>query len=221
MDQSGRIIPVYKPVGPSTFDIIRIFRKTTGFKGKIGHGGTLDPFACGVVLLLLGKYTKHFEEIKNWEKVYTAGILLGAESDTGDITGTIRFQEPEQIVKPGLNTVEEVIGTFIGEIEQRVPSYSAAKFQGVPLYKLARKGIQITKQKKVEIGKIELIFYKYPILTIRVNCRGGVYIRQLAQDIAGALRTTGFLFYLQREKVGEFSIKNCVEIHDFGTLTTE
>ncbi|MEO0094488.1 MAG: tRNA pseudouridine(55) synthase TruB [candidate division WOR-3 bacterium] len=219
MEELNKIIPVYKPVGPSTFDLIRIFRKMTGFKGKVGHGGTLDPFACGVVLLLLGKATEKFEEIRNWQKEYTAGIRLGAESNTGDVTGEIKILCNDNFSPPSIKSVEERLKLFIGEIEQNIPPYSAAKFQGTPLYKLARKGIEIEKIKKVKIFNIELIYFRYPILTIRVCCSGGVYIRQLAQDIAQKLKTNGFLYFLQRDRVGEFTIKDCYNIQDFINIT--
>jgi len=221
MGELNRIIPVYKPIGPSTFDLIRIFKKITKFEGKIGHGGTLDPFACGVVLLLLNKATERFEEIKNWEKEYTAGIRLGAESSTGDITGEIKILRDDNLSPPGMKSIGEALKLFIGEIEQRIPPYSAAKFQGTPLYKLARKGIEIEKSKKVKIFNIELLCYRYPVLAIRVFCSGGVYIRQLAQDIARELKTDGFLYFLQRESVGEYTIKDCLHIRDFDKITIQ
>lgn len=219
MAESNRIVPIYKPVGPATFDIIRDFKKKTNFSGKIGHGGTLDPFACGVVLLLLGRATERFEEIKEWEKVYTAGIRLGAESDTGDITGVIRILKSDELSRISLNSIKDALRLFIGEIQQKVPPYSAAKFQGTPLYKLARKGIEIEKKKIVEIIGIEFIYFKYPILTVRVTCKGGVYIRQLAQDIALKLGTSGVLFFLKRERVGEFTVKDCYCVEDFDKIT--
>jgi len=221
MDELNKIIPVYKPIGPSTFDLIRIFKKMTKFAGKIGHGGTLDPFACGVVLLLLNKATERFEEIKNWEKEYTAGIRLGAESNTGDVTGEIKILRDDNFSPPGVKSVGEILKLFIGEIEQKIPPYSAAKFQGTPLYKLARKGIEVEKSKKVKIFNIQLIYYRYPVLTIRVSCSGGVYIRQLARDIAQNLRTSGFLYFLQRERVGEYTIRECLNIRDFDKITIQ
>jgi tRNA pseudouridine55 synthase len=216
-----RIIPVYKPVGFSTFDLIRIFKKKTGYKGKIGHGGTLDPFACGVVLLLLGKATKKFEEIKLWDKVYIAGLRLGIDSETGDIAGEVRKFEPQNIFIPDRESIEKAIKNFIGEIDQKVPLYSAAKYKGRPLYKLAKNGIKVEKSKMVKIYNIELINYRYPILTIRVCCSGGVYIRQLAHDIAEELGTTCLLFYLERERVGNFTIKECYLIEDFEKITIQ
>ncbi len=219
MQELNKIIPVYKPVGPSTFDLIRIFRKANGFKGKIGHSGTLDPFACGVVLLLAGKATERFEEIKKWEREYTAGIRLGVESNTGDIAGEMKILGEDAIPHPALCAIEDTLKSFTGEIEQKVPYYSAAKFQGTPLYKLAKKGIEVDKTKKVKIFKIDTIYYKYPILTIRVTCSGGVYIRQLAIDISKNLKTSGFLYYLQRERIGKFTIKDCIGIDDFRGFT--
>ncbi len=221
MDELNKIIPVYKPIGPSTFDLIRIFKKMAKFEGKIGHGGTLDPFACGIVLLLLNKATERFEEIKNWEKEYTAGIRLGAESNTGDITGKIKILHDDNFSPPGVKSVEEILKLFIGEIEQKIPPYSAAKFQGTPLYKLARRGIEVKKTKKVKVFNIELFYYRYPVLNIRVSCSGGVYIRQLAQDIAQNLRTSGFLYFLQRERVGEYTVKECLHIQDFDKITIQ
>jgi len=197
-----KILPVIKPVGISTYDLIRRYKRKTGFTGKIGHAGTLDPFAEGVVLLLLGKETKRFDEIRAWDKVYLAGIKLGFVSTTGDTEGEIT---PVSSKKPTKAEIEKVIKKFIGLTEQRVPAFSAAKHKGVPLYKLARQGKTIPeKSKKVNIKKIEFIKYKYPELTIRVTCSGGTYIRQLAQDIGEQLKTGAFLYYLLREAVGKF-----------------
>jgi len=196
-----KILPVIKSAGMSTYDVIREYKRKTGFTGKIGHGGTLDPFAEGVVLLLLGKETKRFEEIRKWEKVYLAGIQLGSVSTTGDPEGEI---SPVSSSKPTIKEIKEVIKMFIGETEQRVPAFSAAKHKGVPLYKLARQGKIVEKSKKVNIRKIEFVKYEYPKLTIRVSCAGGTYIRQLAQDIGEQLKTGAFLYYLDRESVGKF-----------------
>jgi len=196
-----KILPVIKSAGMSTYDVIREYKRKTGFTGKIGHGGTLDPFAEGVVLLLLGKATKQFEEIRKWEKVYLAGIQLGSVSTTGDPEGEI---SPVFSKKPTKKEIKQVIKKFIGETEQRVPAFSAAKHKGVPLYKLARQGKIVEKSKKVNIRKIEFVKYEYPQLVIRVSCAGGTYIRQLAQDIGEQLKTGAFLKTLKREAVGKF-----------------
>ncbi|MEO0227445.1 MAG: tRNA pseudouridine(55) synthase TruB [candidate division WOR-3 bacterium] len=212
------IIPVKKPVGFTTYDLIRIFKKSTGFNGKIGHGGTLDPFATGVVLLLLGEATKRFEEIRNWKKVYIAGIRLGISSDTGDIAGEIMVSEKSDFKNLKKTAIEEVLKDFIGEIKQKVPSYSAAKFGGTPMYKLARKGVYVEKTRIVKISHIELLNFKIPLLTIKVTCLGGVYIRQLAMDISDKIGYPGLLYFLERSEVGNFSIKDCYTIEDFEKL---
>lgn len=196
-----KILPVIKPKGISTYDVIREYKRKTGFKGKIGHAGTLDPFATGVVLLLFGKATKRFDEIRTWKKVYLAGVSLGAVSTTGDPEGDVT---PVSSKKPDEKEIKKVLQNFVGETEQRIPAFSAAKHKGVPLYKLARQGKTVKKSKKVHISKIEFVDYKYPLLTIRVVCYGGTYIRQLAQDIGEQLKTGAFLQSLDREAVGRF-----------------
>lgn len=203
--------------GYSTYDLIRTFKRETGFKGKIGHGGTLDPFACGVVLLLLGEATKKFEEIKSWEKVYVAGIRLGAKSSTGDIEGEIKSEAGAK--EPTRKEAEEILEGFLGEQEQRIPVFSAAKFEGKKFYELAREGKNVPERsKKVEIKKIELLNFKYPLLTIRVSSSGGTYIRQLAEDIGEKLKCGGFLYFLEREKVGDYGIKDCISAEKFNSL---
>lgn len=207
----NKILPVYKPIGLSSYDMIRIFKKERNFQGKIGHGGTLDPFACGVLLLLLGEATKKFEEIKKWQKVYLAGLRLGATSSTGDPEGEIKTMMIEK--KPSLKEIKKTISLFEGEILQKVPQKSAAKYKGKPLYQIKEK---IEKKKKVFIEKIEVINYKFPLLTLRVFSGGGVYIRQLAEDIGEKLKCGAFLYFLEREKVGPYSKKDCLKFFEIG-----
>lgn len=221
MFESDSIIPVYKPVGPATFDIIRIFKKKTNYQGKIGHGGSLDPFACGIVLLLLGKATQRFEEISSWQKVYLAGARFDATSTTGDVMGEIKTGLFKNHSKIERRLIEDIIKNFVGEIEQKVPYYSAAKFQGIPMYKFARNGIEIEKTKKVKIYSIEFIYLKYPLLTLKITCAGGVYIRQLIQDIACAICERAFLYFLERQQIGEFTIKDCISINNFDKITIQ
>jgi len=210
-----KILSVKKPAGFSTYDLIRIFKRETHFTGRIGHGGSLDPFATGVVLLLLGEATSKFEAIKDWEKVYLAGIRLGASSTTEDAVGEIKITEDKNKPTISKSMIEKTLQGFTGTIEQKVPYFSAAKHEGVPLYKLAKKGIAVEKRKTVNISNIELLNLKWPLLTIRVFCSGGVYIRQLAHDIGEKLGCGGFLYFLERERVGEFTLKDCFTIEDF------
>jgi tRNA pseudouridine55 synthase len=218
--KTDQIVPVNKPIGFSTYDLVRIFKRETGFKGKIGHGGTLDPFATGVALLLLGKATTRFEEIRSWTKVYLAGIRLGAASSTQDITGSITQISDADFSKMEKKDIESALAGFTGKIEQKVPAYSAAKHEGVPMYKLARQGIETPeKSKTVEIFSIELVYFRPPILTCRVCCAGGVYIRQLAQDLGEKLNVGGFLYHLEREKVGDYGLKDCLGVGNFKTIS--
>ncbi len=225
---ANKILPVFKPVGFSTFDLIRKFKKETGFSGKIGHAGTLDPFACGVVLLLLGPATRKFEEIKKWQKVYLGGLRLGLVSSTGDPEGDFKgalfygTKKDEGVWQPNKGEITNALKDFVGEISQKVPLFSAAKYKGVPFYKLAKRGKAVQRFRKVKIEKVELLYYRYPLLTLRVFCQGGTYIRQLAEDIGEKLKCGAFLYYLQREAIGRFNVKDSLAIDDFkkyrGTL---
>ena len=211
------IVPVNKPVSFSTYDLVRIFKRETGYPHKIGHGGTLDPFATGVVLLLLGKATSRFEEIRTWEKVYLAGIRLGAVSSTQDIAGRIETADHSDHGAINRSSINNVLERFVGSFVQKVPAYSAAKHEGVPMYKLASRGVAVAKSKTVTIASIDIVNFKWPLLSIRVRCTGGVYVRQLATDLGDALNCGGFLYFLERERVGEYTLKDCMKIEELKT----
>jgi len=206
----NKILPVYKPVGLSSFDMIRIFKRQNNPDFKVGHGGTLDPFACGLLLLLLGDKTKDFDKIKSWKKIYLAGIKLGAESSSQDVEGKIINKR--NIVRPRFKEIQDELNTMVGEFNQKVPPFSATKHKGRKLYELIQKGVIIKKEKKIKIDKIELIAYHYPLLTIRVYTYGGTYIRQLAEDIGKQLKTGAFLYFLEREKIGKYSSSKAKKI---------
>ena len=211
-----KIIPVYKPVGFSRFDVVKKFKKESGFIQKVGHGGTLDPFACGVLLLLLGDGTKKFEEIRGWSKTYLVGIRLGAVSSTQDVAGEIGMVDCEKF---SLLKLKEVISEMSNrEMIQKVSPFSAAKHKGKPLYKLAIEGNIIEKEKKIVLGNIEIISFKWPLLTIRVESWHGAYMRQLAEDIGLGLNCKCFVYFLEREKVGEYSISDCYKIDKFNNI---
>ena len=179
------IIPIYKPTGFSSFDMVRKFKKDSGFLGKIGHGGTLDPFACGVLLLLLGDATKRFEEVTSWKKTYLVGIRFGAVSSTQDVAGNIEMVDCEKFLLIKLKEIVDKISNK-DSIQKESP-FSAAKHKGKALYKLAKKGVMIKKEKEISLGNIEIVSYKWPLLTIRVECSRGAYMRQLAEDIGEEL----------------------------------
>lgn len=204
LEDINAVLCVFKPAGLSSAEVIRRFKRIYAFRGKIGHAGTLDEFASGVLLLLLGKATKQFDALQQEPKTYEAVVRLGYSSPTLDVEGPLTaapvFPEPTK------EAILAVLPQFLGEIEQAVPAYSAAKHQGKALYAWARAGRTIAKSKKVQIYALELVSYRYPLLTLRVVCGSGTYIRQLGADVAQQLGTQGFLASLVRTAVGEYTL---------------
>jgi tRNA pseudouridine55 synthase len=194
----------YKPVNISSFGFLKILKKYFKEK-KIGHGGTLDPFAKGVLVVgIQRKYTKMLSQIlKNSEKEYLAKIYLGKISSTDDPEGKLQdFKFPKI---PQKNAIEDILKNFEGEILQKPPKFSAIKIDGKRSYKLAREGKDFDlRERKVFIKKIELINYSFPELVIKVICGSGVYLRSLARDIGISLGTGAYLKELERERVGDF-----------------
>jgi tRNA pseudouridine55 synthase len=207
----GGFILINKPAGITSHDVVDKLREITGVK-KIGHSGTLDPFATGLLILGIGReFTKKLSVFQKKDKEYIATLRLGAESDTFDIEGKIVEKKVEKI--PERKEIEEVLKNFLGEIEQIPPSFSAKKIKGKKLYELARKGIKIkAKPQKVKIYEISILEYKFPHLKIKVNCSSGTYIRSLANDIGKKLGCGAYVEELMRTKIGEFSIENAVEL---------
>ena len=207
------IIPVWKPVDWTSFDVVKKIRAQIK-PAKVGHAGTLDPFAEGVLMLCTGKFTKKVESFMNKDKEYLAEIQLGIETDTLDPTGNIvktaRIPDLSQV------QIKGVLKIFIGNIKQEPPMFSAMKVNGQPLYRFARKGIIIPRKKRViSIHDIELIDFSKDIITIKVACGRGTYIRSLAKDIAEKLNTVGHLVVLKRTRIGEYDKKKCIEVEDF------
>ena len=206
------ILPIYKPVGITSFDVIREFKHAIHPDFKIGHGGTLDPFADGVLLLLLGKATKRMNELSALPKTYRATAILGASSDTLDNTGTISSPGVWRALNFGRNDINGVMEAaikFTGEIEQEIPDYSATKINGVPRYKLARRGeVMEKKSKLVTIYKLDIEKIDGNKVTFITTVSSGTYIRQLSYDIFKSLQTESYLDALTRTEIGEFKIDN-------------
>jgi tRNA pseudouridine55 synthase len=202
---------IYKPKGITSFDVIFKLRKILQIK-KIGHTGTLDPMAEGVLIVALSEATKIIEFMMQHEKAYSAEIILGSESTTFDAEGELKKVGSQ---KPDFDEVQDVLTTFEGEVDQVPPIYSALKINGKKAYELAREGKEIKmKSRKVEIKDIVLIDYKYPNLSIDVECSSGTYIRSLAHDIGQKLGTGAYLNGLKRTKVGHFLIQDSVRLED-------
>ncbi len=258
------ILLVDKPAGVSSFGVVaRVRRKLSeeaGFievkgrdgvvrqrrkKVKVGHTGTLDPFATGLLILLVGKETKLAGEFLKLDKEYIATIRLGMISSTGDIEGIISSfsvqgdalgtdslalagrdpRQPEEsssrtlkeLIIPSVSQVEEVVAGFVGEIEQTVPAFSAVKINGQRAYKLAREGKNVEMpRRKVQIYEIEILRYEWPELTIRCKVSSGTYIRTLGEDIGKALGVGGYLTALKRTQVGEYRVEDAKTLKVLG-----
>lgn len=211
---AGEIIPVFKPYTWTSFQIVNKVRyhlsRRYGIKRfKVGHAGTLDPLATGVLLLCTGKATKRIEELQKHTKEYEAEIMLGATTPSYDMEHPVNATFPyEHITK---EMVENILAQFIGDIAQRPPLFSACKVDGKRAYDLARKGSDMELEpKQIRIDNIELLEYELPKIKIRVTCGKGTYIRSLARDIGEALQSGAYLTALTRTRVGEYKIDNCI-----------
>ncbi|MBQ6461650.1 tRNA pseudouridine(55) synthase TruB [Candidatus Saccharibacteria bacterium] len=231
-----QIILIDKPTGISSFGVVakvrRQLRDEFTHKVKVGHTGTLDPFATGLLILLSGKMTKKSNEFLKLDKVYEATLRLGYTSTTGDPEGEIQpypnsgdsgsccrglAPEPREDGREGRDPewdkVESTLKSFIGEIEQTPPKFSAIKINGERAYKLARKNQDFEiPSRKITIYSIEILEYNYPELKIRCHVSSGTYIRTLAEDIGKALDTGAYLIALRRTKIGNFDIKNATKL---------
>ena len=207
------LLLINKPSGPTTYDLIRWLKKN--LKGvKIGHCGTLDPLASGLVILLLGRATKQQAQIMGCDKTYRCTMKLGLQTDSGDVTGQI-IQRAE-IPQISEDALEEKLNFFIGRHEQIPPMFSALKHKGKPLYKWARKGVILPRlPRSIEIKKLEFLAWSQERgeLEIRVHVSSGTYIRTLAEDIGKKLGSCATLTALNRETLGPFSLEDALEGH--------
>lgn len=217
----GEVIGINKPYGISSFKALARVRylisQKLGVKRlKTGHAGTLDPLATGVLILCTGKATKRIEELQNHTKEYVATLKLGATTPSFDMEHPIDATYPTAHIT--METIEQVLKNFIGEIKQIPPAYSACKIDGKRAYKMMRKGEEVNlKEKTLRIDEIEVIsFDKDQMrLTLRVVCSKGTYIRALARDIGVALNSGAYLVELCRTRVGNTKIENCITLDGF------
>jgi len=211
------VFAVYKPKGPTSHDVVNEIRKITGVR-KVGHAGTLDPLASGVLVIGVGRdATRALGQMLQEEKEYVAKIKLGEESVTDDAEGEKTVHKIS--VPPTRGEAEDAALKFCGNILQMTPVYSAAKVRGKRAYKHARQGIPLSPgPRQVEIKEIEILKYEWPYLTLRVVTGSGVYIRALARDIGQELKTGGYLFDLERTRVGEFTKEKIIPIADLDTF---
>ncbi|MBI4193180.1 MAG: tRNA pseudouridine(55) synthase TruB [Candidatus Colwellbacteria bacterium] len=199
------IIAIYKPLGMTSHDVVKRVREATGER-RVGHAGTLDPLAEGVLVVGVGREaTRKLHEVVGGEKEYVATIRLGATSVTDDEEGP--KTERAGVAVPPRKEVASALRKFVGAIKQTPPRYSAVKVRGKPSYAYARSGKDIAlKPRMVEVKDIKLVAYEYPLITLRVVTGPGVYIRSIARDLGETLGTGGYLAGLVRTRVGEFGI---------------
>lgn len=234
-----RMILIDKPAGITSFGVVAkvrgVLRARFGHKIKVGHTGTLDPFATGLLILLSGKMTKKSSEFLKLDKWYEATMRLGFVSSTGDIEGQIQPYSARDVLlapvatrlahysspcqAPGslrLNIIESVLDNFVGRILQTPPRYSAIKVNGRRAYMLARNGVEFEIPKReVEVYSIDVLRYEWPELVIRCHVSSGTYVRTLAEDIGEMLGVGAYLTALRRLKVGKYDVKDALKLEDF------
>lgn len=217
----GEYIYMNKPYRMTSFGALayvrtRVSKKVGVRRVKIGHAGTLDPLATGVLILCTGKKTKEIERLQLDTKEYTATLQLGATTPSYDMEHEVNQTYPTEHITEEL--IRSVLSDFVGDIEQVPPSYSACKIGGERAYKLKRKGEEVTlKAKTVRIDEIELTHFDPETMqmSIRISCGKGTYIRSLARDIGRALQSGAYLTALCRTRLGDVRIEDCVTIDDF------
>jgi|JI10StandDraft_1071094.scaffolds.fasta_scaffold116696_1 tRNA pseudouridine55 synthase len=218
MQQDGTVL-IDKPAGMSSFGVVARIRRVLrqrggGAKIKVGHTGTLDPFATGLMILVVGSECRNAMHYTKLDKVYEATIVLGSESTTGDPEGDVR---QVSTAVPSREDVARCLRRFTGEIRQRPPIFSAIKINGQRAYKLAREGKEIDiPERTVLIYAIDTISYTYPELRLRVHVSSGTYIRSLAVDIGASLATGAYCRELRRTQIGSWSIDQAKSLSAYG-----
>lgn len=202
--EAGKVLLIDKPLHWTSFDVVRKIRNRLRIK-KVGHAGTLDPLATGLLIVCTGKFTKKINEYMASEKEYTGTFTLGAVTPTYDLESL-----PEQQKDFSMINAEQLHATtakFTGEIDQFPPIYSAIKIKGTPMYELARRGEEVElKSRKIRISEFELATIELPVVHFRIVCSTGTYIRSIAHDFGQALGCGAYLSQLRRTRIGEFSV---------------
>jgi tRNA pseudouridine55 synthase len=215
------IVLIDKPTGMTSFGVVarvrRVLTEQAGRKVKVGHTGTLDPFATGLMILVTGKKCREAEHYTKLDKWYEAQIVLGQTSSTGDPEGELAAVSDR---RPTEAEIGAVLERFTGEIQQVPPVFSAIKIDGQRAYKLARQGKEVNMpSRNVTIYSLELISYEYPHMNIRTHVSSGTYIRTLAQDIGEALGTGAYCRELRRTKIAKYDIADAKTLADLGIVS--
>ena len=211
--KSGEVILIDKPFGWTSFKVVHIIRKITGAK-KVGHAGTLDPLATGLLIVCTGKKTKEIIKYQEAEKTYTGIISLGKKTSSMDLETEVIEVKPFSGITN--SDIEKVKDSFLGEILQTPPMYSALKVKGKTLYNLARKGKIIKREpRKVQVSKFLIKNIKMPDIEFEITCSKGTYIRAIANDLGEKLGTVAVLSSLRRTNIGDYSVNNALKVEEF------
>lgn len=206
------IFNVIKPPGMTSHDVVAFLRRALHTK-KIGHGGTLDPDAAGVLPVFAGVTTRLLEFAVEGKKQYIAEFTLGKRTDTGDDSGAVVEEKPVPALTEG--ELRKTLNSFLGIQQQLPPMYSALKVNGKKLYELARKGVEVERQpRQIEIYQLELLHFADNRFTVAVDCSKGTYIRVLGEDIAAALGTCGTMSFLLRTRVGSYTLADAYTLQE-------
>jgi tRNA pseudouridine55 synthase len=215
----GRLLLINKPLEWTSFDVVNKLRKRLKIK-KIGHAGTLDPLASGLLIVCVGKMTKKIEQFMGFEKEYTGTLVIGQTTPSHDLETEV--SPPVDISGITSIQIHEAAKSFIGQIEQLPPLHSAIKVGGKRAYKFARKGKEVELKKRwVEIKEFEITTIQLPQLHFRIVCSKGTYIRSIARDLGELLGVGAFLSQLCRTRIGEFKLENALSIDDVMPVTED
>ena len=213
------LLVVNKPQGMTSHDVVDFIRRSFALK-KVGHAGTLDPMAVGVLIILIGRYTKASGSFISDDKEYEGTLVLGATSDTGDAWGAVSYcGDTAHLME---EEIKKAFENFFGDIEQLPPMYSAVKFKGRKLYELARRGISVkVNPRRVSIKRIEVLSVSLPEVSFKVTCSKGTYVRQLCADIGSALGCGAYLAKLNRTRSGRFTLGEAVTMDEIKNFKRE
>jgi len=211
--EEGKMLLLDKPLHWTSFDVVNKVRAILRIK-KVGHAGTLDPLATGLLIICTGKYTKKINEFMSKGKEYTGSITLGAVTASFDLETIPEDHKDYSSIQ--VSDIEEAIKKFQGDILQLPPKYSALKQKGIPLYELARKGMELELHvRKANISAFEIVSIEMPVIHFRIECSTGTYIRSIANDLGEALGCGGYLSSLSRTKIGDMQIENALTIDNW------
>ncbi len=211
------ILIVDKVQGMTSHDVVDFIRKKYALP-KVGHAGTLDPMATGVLVILIGRMTKCSSKFINDDKGYLASMILGTASTTGDSEGVLKVLDVN--LNYNREDVEKVLKSFLGDISQLPPLYSAVKYNGRKLYEYARRGIEVERRpRRVTIKSIELLEFELPKVSFEIVCSKGTYIRQLCTDIGDKLGCSAHLSNLRRIRSGEFTLKDAITMDELNSIS--